>query len=186
MTSPKHVIENPVSGERITIITRPQVAGDALVWELVLAPGGRVPNSHSHPEQEERFTVCDGVLRFRIGWRRRLARPGDVVVVPPRMVHHFANPGATPARALVESMPALCTETMLATAAVLARDQHAMGRRLPRPLDLALFMRDFDREVRAPYLPAPLVRVAMRPLGRLAGALGRDTRYEQLRQKSTN
>ena len=108
MTSPNQVIENPLSGERITIIEHPRVTGDALVWELVLAPGGRVPNSHSHPEQEERFTVCDGMLRFRIGWRRRLARPGDVVVVPRGTVHHFANPGTTPARALVESVPALC------------------------------------------------------------------------------
>jgi quercetin dioxygenase-like cupin family protein len=186
MTSPNQVIENPVSGERITIIERPQVTGDALVWELVLAPGGRVPNSHSHPEQEERFTVCDGMLRFRIGWRRRLARPGDVVVVPRGTVHHFANPGTTPARALVESVPALCTEAMLVTAAALARDQHARGRALPRPLDLALFIRDFDREVRAPYLPAPLVRAVLQPLGRLAGALGRDSRYQQLRQKNTH
>ena len=93
MTSPNQVIENPLSGERITIIEHPRVTGDALVWELVLAPGGRVPNSHSHPEQEERFTVCDGMLRFRIGWRRRLARPGDVVVVPRGTVHHFAEPG---------------------------------------------------------------------------------------------
>jgi len=42
MTSPNHVIENPLSGERITILERPRITGDALVWDLVLAPGGRV------------------------------------------------------------------------------------------------------------------------------------------------
>ena len=38
MTSPNHVIENPLSGERITILERPRITGDALVWDLVLAP----------------------------------------------------------------------------------------------------------------------------------------------------
>lgn len=182
MTSPSHVIENPLSGERITIMDRPRIIGDALVWELVLAPGGRVPNSHSHPEQEERFTVTGGTMSFRVGRRRLLARPGDVVVVPPGKVHHFANPGTVPARVTVESTPALCTEAMLETAAALARDQHAAGRMLPRPLDLALFMCDFDREVQAPYLPAPLVRAVLRPLRGLARSAGRDTRYRRLRQ----
>lgn len=180
MTSPSHVIENPLSGERITIMERPRVNGDALVWELVLAPGGRVPNSHSHPQQEERFTMLDGTLRLRVGWRRMLARPGDVVVVPPGKVHHFANPGTVPARVAVESRPALCTEAMLETAAALASDQQAAGRMLPRPLDLALFMCEFDREVRAPYLPAPLVHAVLRPLRRLARSVGRDTRYRRL------
>ncbi len=182
MTSPSHVIENPLSGERITIIKRPRVAGDALVWELALAPGGRVPNTHSHPQQEERFTILDGTMRFRVGRRRLLAFPGDVVVVPPGKVHHFANPDTVPARVAVESTPALCTEDMLETAAALARDQQAAGRTLPRPLDLALFMCDFDREVRAPYLPAPLVRAVLRPVRWVAMSLGRDTRYRRLRE----
>lgn len=184
MTAPNHVIENPLSGERITIMERPRITGDALAWNLVLAPGGRVPNSHSHPEQEERFTVLDGTMSFRVGWRRLLARPGDVVVVPPGKVHHFANPGPVSARVLVESTPALLTEAMLETAAALARDQHAAGRMLPRPLDLALFMCDFDREVRAPYLPASLVRAVLRPVRGLARSLGRDGRYRRLRRRA--
>jgi quercetin dioxygenase-like cupin family protein len=181
MTAPGHVIENPLSGERITITKRPRITGDALSWELVLAPGGRVPSSHSHPEQEERFTVLDGAMKFRVGWRRLVARPGDVVVVPPRTVHHFANAGPVPAKVAVESTPALATEAMLVTAAALACDQHAAGRALPRPLDLALFMSDFDREVRAPYLPASLVRAVLRPLRGLASSMRRDTRYRRLR-----
>jgi quercetin dioxygenase-like cupin family protein len=184
MTSPDHVIVNPLSGERITITERPVRTGDPLAWELVLAPGGRVPNSHSHPEQEERFTVLEGTMRFRVGWRRLHARPGDVVAVPPGKVHHFANPGTVPARVAVESTPALRTEAMLETAAALARDQKEDGRMLPRPLDLALFMGDFDREVRAPYLPAPLVRAVLRPLQGLARSLGRDTRYRRLRNST--
>ena len=40
MTSPTHVIENPLSGERITIMERPRLTGDTLIWDLVLAPEG--------------------------------------------------------------------------------------------------------------------------------------------------
>jgi hypothetical protein len=74
-------------------------------------------------------------------------------------------------------------QELLETAAALAQDQHAAARRLPRPTDLALFMHDFEREVRAPYLPAPLVRAVLSPLARLARRRGLDARYRQLRRR---
>ena len=89
------VIENPLSGEQIAILrTAADTGGTALEWELVLAPGGRVPSSHAHPEQEEVFTVLAGQLRFRVGLRRIIANPGDTVRIPPGTVHHFANAAA--------------------------------------------------------------------------------------------
>jgi quercetin dioxygenase-like cupin family protein len=69
-------IVNPLSGERITILET-GAGGDVMRWELLLAPGGRVPSSHAHPRQEERFTVKQGRMRFRVGWRRLLAEPGE-------------------------------------------------------------------------------------------------------------
>ena len=174
------VIVNPLSGERITIRS---AAGDrsALEWELELAAGGRVPSSHAHPEQEERFTVREGRLRMRVGWRRVTAGPGDTVRVPPGTVHHFANPGSVPARVTVVTRPALDMQDLLQTAAALATEQHAAARRLPRPVDLALFMRDFEREVRAPYLPTALVGAVIRPAAWLARRCGLDARYRRLR-----
>ncbi|HEY1626469.1 MAG TPA: cupin domain-containing protein [Streptosporangiaceae bacterium] len=177
-----HVIQNPLSGEQITIRrTAADTGGSVLEWELVLAPGGRVPSSHAHPEQEESFTVLAGRMRFRVGMRRVIANPGDTVRIPPGTVHHFANAGNLPARVRVRTSPALSMQELLATAAALAQDQHAAGRRLPRPIELALFMRDFEREVRAPYLPAALVRAVLAPLTRLARRRGLDSRYRRLR-----
>jgi quercetin dioxygenase-like cupin family protein len=178
-----HVIENPLSGEQITILrTAADTGGTALEWELVLAPGGRVPSSHAHPEQEEVFTVLAGQLRFRVGLRRIIANPGDTVRIPPGTVHHFANAAGRPARVSVRTRPALSMQQLLETAAALAQDQHLAARRLPRPVDLALFMRDFEREVRAPYLPAMLVRAVLTPLARLATRRGLDSRYRRLRR----
>jgi mannose-6-phosphate isomerase-like protein (cupin superfamily) len=175
------VIVNPLSGEQITIRAGAGTDGGALDWELVLAPGGRVPSSHAHPEQEERFTVLAGRMRFRVGARRITAGPGRTVVVPPGTVHHFANASDQPARVAVRTRPALSMQELLVTAAALAREQHAAARRLPRPADLVLFMRDFDREVRAPYVPAALVRAVTRPAAWLARRSGRDARYRRLR-----
>ena len=174
------VIVNPLSGEHITI--RAAEGGESVLeWELVLAPGGRVPSSHAHPEQEERFTVLEGRMRFRVGGRRITAGPGQTVTVPPGTVHHFANVSDRPARITVRTAPALSMHALLATAAALAREQHAAGRRLPSPVALALFMRDFEREVRAPYLPSALVRAVIRPAAWLARLSGLDAGYRRLR-----
>jgi quercetin dioxygenase-like cupin family protein len=161
-----HVIENPLSGERITI--RPPAGDGVLEWEMVLAPGGRVPSSHAHPRQEECFTVLAGQMRFRIGGRRIVAGPGDTVRVPPGTVHHFANAAVVPAKVAVRTRPPLRMQELLEAAAAMAADQHAAGRRMPSLLGLARFMRDFEPEVRAPYLPVALVRVVTRPLAWLA------------------
>jgi mannose-6-phosphate isomerase-like protein (cupin superfamily) len=179
------VIVNPLSGEHITIrATAADTGGTVLEWELLLAPGGRVPSTHAHPEQEECFTVLEGHVRFRVAGRRVTAGPGETVRVPPGTVHHFANPGPLPARTAVTTSPALNMQDLLETAAAMAQDQHATARRLPRLLDLALFMRDFEREVRAPYLPAALVRLVVRPAAWLARRSGVDARYRSLREPS--
>jgi mannose-6-phosphate isomerase-like protein (cupin superfamily) len=157
-------IVNPLSGERITILASD---GDALVWELKLAPGGRVPASHTHPRQQEVFTVLEGLMRFRIGWRRTAAGPGEVVTVPPGRAHHFANAGQVPARCVVRTSPALSMRELLETAAALAQEQQAADRRLPRLSDLLRFMRRFEAEVAAPVLPG-LVRL----ITRVADAIG--------------
>jgi quercetin dioxygenase-like cupin family protein len=136
-TRADRVIVNPLSGERVAI-RRPAGTGEAvLVWELTLAPGGHVPSRHRHPNQQESFTVLDGLVRFQVGYRHITAGPGDTVRVAPGAVHHFANPGRVPARVSVETTPALEMEALLEVAAAMAQDQHSAGRRFPRPIDLA-------------------------------------------------
>lgn len=183
MSAGENVIVNPLSGEQIVIRTSAaETGGELLEWELILAPGGRVPSSHAHPEQQERFTVTEGRLRFRLGGRRVFAGPGETVTVEPGTVHSFANAGRVPAHVLVETRPALEMEALLQTAAAMAQDQQAAARRIPRLLDLVLFMYDFEREVQAPFLPAAPVRKVIRSLARLARARGSDARYRRLRE----
>ena len=175
-------LDNPLSRERITILARdggPEANG--LVWDLVLGPGGRVPSSHAHPHQQECFTVLDGELDFRVGWRRLRIGPGGSVTVPPGRVHHFANRGRVAIRVQVETVPALEMEGLLRMAAALAQDQHRAEKRFPRLVHLALFMREFEAEVAAPWIPG-IAAFAVRPVTCLAVWLRADRRYRELRE----
>src|SRR5258708_13888151 len=129
-----HVITNPLSGEQITIrAAAADTGGRVLEWELLLAPGGRVPSSHAHPEQEECFTVVAGQMKFPVGSRRVTAGPGDTVRIPPGTVHHFANPSGQPALVAVQTTPALSIQGLLRTAPPLAQNHHAAAPPPPRP-----------------------------------------------------
>lgn len=163
------VIENPISGERIVIRqSAAQTSGELLSFDLFLPPGGHVPAGHVHPVQEERFTVLEGRLRFRLGSRTVEAGPGETVVVPAGSAHWFGNPGPGEAHALVEVRPALRTEELFETTEAMGRTGRFAGTRLPRLSDLALLLTEFRREVQVPLVPAPLVRAALAPLAWLA------------------
>jgi quercetin dioxygenase-like cupin family protein len=166
MITPGQTLENPVTGERFTFTdTASSTGGELLAFELALRPGGAVPIPHVHPIQTERFEVVAGLMRFRLGLRRRLAGPGDVVEVAPGVVHGFANAGDEEARVRVEVRPALAMEEMLAEVVAMARAGRMTRRGLPRNLrDLAVLARTYDREAHAPLLSVGLQRLLLAPL----------------------
>ena len=167
---------NPVSGERITFRTTAEESnGELVAIELALPPGGRVPGRlHLHPLQEERFEVVEGRMRFRVEGERVTAEPGEVVVVPPGVPHDFANDGDQAALVRVEIRPALKMEQLFETAVALAEQGRTMLGGIPKPLELALFTREFDQEVQAAFPPFWLQRLVLAPLARLAKLRGRD------------
>jgi len=171
------ILDNPLSGERFFFReTAADTDGERLVFELELPAGGRVPGAHAHPSQEERFEVMNGTMRFRKGMRRVTAEAGDSVVVPAGTSHRFANVGDDTARIRVEVRPALEMERLFETVASLAREGRAFANGMPKPLELALFMRRFDEEVRAPIAPG-VVRLVTSPLAWLGRRRGIDRRY---------
>ncbi len=172
------VLDNPISGERITFRkTAAETDGKLLAVDLDLRPRGHVPGAHVHPLQEERFEVLQGTMKFRRGLRTITARAGDTVTVPPGRVHRFENAGDTPARVRVEVRPALRMEELFEAAVGLAREGRTNARGMPYPLDLALFIREFEAEVRAPLVPPGLVRALLAPLAWAARRRGLAVRY---------
>ena len=172
------IIENPVSGERIVFNrTAADTGGEYLEIELRLEPDGKVPGMHVHPAQEERFEVLEGRMRFRLGMKTIDAGPGDVVTVPAGKAHKFSNPGEETAVTRVTVTPALDMEDLFETTVALAEDGRVTSSGMPKPLDLALFVREFKREVRGPYTPGALQRAMLAPLAKIAAMRGHDARY---------
>jgi mannose-6-phosphate isomerase-like protein (cupin superfamily) len=176
------IVNNPVSGEQIVFHkTAADTNGEYLELELRLAADGKVPGMHVHPEQEERFEVLEGRMKFRCGMRTVKAGPGDVVTVPAGKAHKFTNVGDERAVARVTVTPALEMERLLETSAQLAKEGRVMSSGMPKPLDLALFVREFRREVRGPFSPGALQRAMLAPLAKLAERRGHGERYAPAR-----
>jgi mannose-6-phosphate isomerase-like protein (cupin superfamily) len=163
-------LENPASGERITFRqTSADTNGELLAIDLELPANRRVPGGlHIHPKQEERFEVVAGTMRFRIGREKIVAGPGEVVVVPAGVKHDFANAGDEEALVRVEVRPALKMEKLFETAVGLAQQGRTMLAGIPRPLDLALFVEEFEDEVQGAFPPRWLQRIVLAPLAWLA------------------
>jgi quercetin dioxygenase-like cupin family protein len=172
------VLDNPITGEQITFRqTAADTDGELLAIDLVLAPDGHVPGAHVHPAQEERFEVLSGTMKFRLGRKKIIASAGDVVVVPAGSVHKFANVGDEPAHVRVEVRPALKMEQLFETTVALAREGRTNRKGMPKPLDLALFVREYEDEVRAAFPPAPIVKATMAPLVWIGKHRGLAERY---------
>lgn len=92
----------------VTIRTRVATgeSGGALaLLEYAAPPGFRGPAPHWHAVLTETFVGLEGEAQVRVGDGTLRLGPGAVAVVPPRVVHAFANPGAAPARFLVLATP---------------------------------------------------------------------------------
>jgi mannose-6-phosphate isomerase-like protein (cupin superfamily) len=180
MAHSRQILSNPVSGETIEFIrTAADTDGELLSIDLTLTPDGQVPGTHVHPEQEERFEVRSGTMKFKLGFKTIIAGPGDTVTVPAGKRHRFSNAGDEDAHVRVEVRPALRMEELFETTAALAAEGRVWGTGMPKPLELALFVREYEREVRAPFPPAWVVRATTAPLAALARRLGHDERYRQ-------
>ncbi len=167
-------IVNPVTSETITFRrTAAETGGELLAIDLELPAGRRVPGGqHIHPDQDERFEVVEGTMRFRMGRRRVVAGPGEVVVVPAGQKHDFANVGDGDALVRVEVRPALKMEQLFETAVGLAEEGRTMLGGIPRPLDLAVFTQEFEDEVQGALAPRWLQRIVLAPLAWLARRRG--------------
>ncbi len=175
-------IVNPVSGERITFRkTSADTDGEYLEIDVELTPDGAVPGMHVHPHQEERFEILSGNVRFRKGLKKIDATVGDVVVVESGKAHKFKNHGSEGAAMRVRVTPALEMERLFETAVGLAEDGRVTRKGMPKPLDLALFVSEFQDEVRGPGSPGWLQRATLAPLAYIARRRGRAERYTPAR-----
>jgi quercetin dioxygenase-like cupin family protein len=176
------ILENPQSGERFVFRkTAADTDGELLEFDLHLAPDGQVPGKHVHRHQDERFEVLSGTMRFNQGRKTIVAHAGETVLIPAGTSHKFENGGDEEAVVRVQVRPAMKMEQLFETVTSLAQDGRVMKSGMPKPLDLALFVREYKDEVQAPFPPRFVQQAAMIPLAFIARRRGRARRYERLR-----
>jgi quercetin dioxygenase-like cupin family protein len=136
------VIENPITGERITFLkTTQETNGELLRFEYVLPPEFTIPE-HVHPHQEERHEILSGTLRGRVGGQERDYEEGERVVGPAGVPHAWQNPSSEEElRFVSELRTPLVFETLMETTFGLARDGKTTKQGIPKdPLQLAVLV----------------------------------------------
>jgi quercetin dioxygenase-like cupin family protein len=173
MSKAGDVFENPVTGERAVVrIGTGQTAGELLVADLYIRPGGAVMGEHLHPAIEERFTVLHGRVGFRLSGRPAIAEPGATILAPPGVPHDWWNAGPEEALVRVEVRPAARFEAFIRNAFGLAQDGKVNRQGMPNLLQLAVLAREFDDVVRFSRPPRVVQRTLFGLLAPIAWLLG--------------
>src|SRR3954447_22965574 len=73
---------------------------------ITMAPGREGPDAHVHGDEDDAFFILDGDLTFILGDEEVAAPAGTFVLVPPGVLHTFANRTARPVRILNLHAPA--------------------------------------------------------------------------------
>jgi mannose-6-phosphate isomerase-like protein (cupin superfamily) len=173
MAKPGDILENPASGEALTVHSSTgETNGEFLSGEMKLAPHAAGPPEHVHPKIEERFRVTSGILHVKVNGVERVVTENEEVAVPPGTPHQFWNPGDGEVRFEAEARPALRLEAFLETAFGLARDGKTDRNGKPGLLQAAVLMREYSDELHLASPPLPVQKVMfgiLAPIGRLLG-----------------
>ena len=175
------VFENPVTGERSTIVERPWDNPEGrLTSEMTALVGARVAGEHYHPAIVERFTVLEGELTVMCAGQTSLLRQGESAVIPAGVWHDWWNAADHDARVRVEITPGERLAHLLETLFGLARLGHTDGKGMPHPLQLALTAREFSDVIVFRSPPRAVQRVIFGALAPIACWRGYRATYPQL------
>lgn len=169
MATTGSAVVNGATGERIVLQALGRETAGALVrGDGFLPPGVGVPGRHIHPNQEERFEVVDGVVRFRVGREVRIARAGEVIVVPAGTAHTLRNIGPSEVQFAFEFRPALNIETFFENAFGML-SVRGPGTSVPMILEFSELVAHYRREFELAPAPLQWVITLAAPVGRLVG-----------------
>jgi quercetin dioxygenase-like cupin family protein len=164
---------NPATGQRLTLRqSSAQTRGRLIEIELAFGAGGAWPPDHLHPEQEQLVEVVAGALRARVGGQERVLTAGQVLVIAAGTTHALWNAGADEARAVLHLYPALRTEALLETLWALGREGRTDRRGVPGPLQGAVLLRAYRRELRLAWPPGAAQRLLVAAMGWLGARRG--------------
>jgi quercetin dioxygenase-like cupin family protein len=170
-------IENARSGQRKTFLVTAEDSGGELLRMEEHNPPGPFEPVHIHPEQVSTAEVLSGSLLFVVGGREIRLGPGSRLEIPPGTPHTFRNEGPQEAHWIGEFRPALRIAEFFETLFTLARRGELNAGGMPSPLQLALSVPAFGREIRLASPPWLVQRLALAPLAPLARLRGLQPAY---------
>jgi quercetin dioxygenase-like cupin family protein len=89
----------------VRFLASAETATSLAVLESTLEPGFLGPELHFHQQMTDCFYVLEGTVTFIVGERTFVGDAGSFVLVPPSVLHTFANRGDVPARVLNVLVP---------------------------------------------------------------------------------
>jgi quercetin dioxygenase-like cupin family protein len=177
--------ENPVTGERATILELPWAnAQGRAVAEMTALVGARVVGEHRHPAIVERFTTLEGELTVKRNGQTSILKEGETAVIEPGEWHDWWNAADRNARVRVEVTPGERFALMIETLFGLARLGHTNAKGMPHPLQLALFAGEFSDVIEFRSPPPALQRAIFAALAPLARRRGYRATYPQISRTS--
>ena len=157
------VIENPITGERITFVrTSAQTGGALAEMDLDLRPDAFLAAEHIHLRQEEKFEVLEGLIRLRCRGEESVCGPGETVVVPAGSPHAWAPADSRGARVRLTFTPGADIEEFFDEFFRCGREGRTNAKGMPSVLVTARLGLTHDMYLAGP--PVPLQRAAFRVL----------------------
>ena len=108
--------------------------GSEIVFEITMASGAMGPPRHSHPAQDESWTVQAGELSVLVDDQWRTLAAGETLAIPPGTVHTLANGSAATVRFHDTHRPALDFQDYIEDLDRLTRSGKLSARMTPRTL----------------------------------------------------
>ena len=94
-----------VMGAGVRFVCPAEKTGKSWSMMEVTVPKHAGPTSHHHP-WDEAYYVVEGEVRFSIGGRDQVVRPGEFVYAPGGTLHGFQGASPKPARLIIFDAPA--------------------------------------------------------------------------------
>ena len=175
------VWENPITGERATIVELPNANRDGrLIVELTAFAGAPGGGEHQHPAAVERFTVLEGELTVKRDGQASVLGEGETVTAEAGVWHDWWNEGDKDARVRAEITPGARIVHLVETMWGLARLGHTNSQGAPHPLQLAVTLREFSDAVVYRSPPVALQRALFGALTPIARSRGYRATYPQI------
>ncbi len=143
----RFLLENPVTGERITFLaTSEETEGRVHQHRLELPPSSSAAR-HFHPQQQKCLKVTSGKLRVWVNDLEHVLLPDEDLVILPGQAHAWENDGDSEAVVTVTMRPALRSAEFLRAQVALGKEGKSNKCGLPKAPRYAAFAETFKNEV---------------------------------------